>query len=104
MVYIPQVSTVYEGCKPPEIKVASIISDEEILEIGIMQYVLQYCNIVNLYLRPGDFVRTVYPGKAIRFLLLNLLYILEQGSANFWGVRAAFTILRLSAGRKMSTS
>ena len=57
----------YEGCKSPEMIVASIISDEELVETGIMQYVLpsfrppqvewqistckkwnlQYCNIVN---------------------------------------------------------
>ena len=31
---------VYEGCKSPEMIVASIISIEEIAEIGTMQYVL----------------------------------------------------------------
>ena len=39
VIYNPQVSTVYEGCKSPEMFVASIISDEEI-EISIMRYVL----------------------------------------------------------------
>ena len=40
VIYNPQVSTVYESCKSPEMIVASIISDEEIEEIGIVQYVL----------------------------------------------------------------
>ena len=39
VVYNSEVSTVYEGCKSPEMILASIISDEEIVEIGIMQYV-----------------------------------------------------------------
>ena len=38
MIYYPQVSTVHEGCKSPEIKVASIISVKEIVGTEIMRY------------------------------------------------------------------
>ena len=41
MIYNPQVSTVHEGCKSSEINVASIISDEEIVETGIMRMFYQ---------------------------------------------------------------
>ena len=40
VIYKPPVSTMNEGCKSPEMIVASIISDEELVETGIMQYVL----------------------------------------------------------------
>ena len=40
VIYKPKVSTMYEGCKSPEMMVTSIISDEELVETGIMQYVL----------------------------------------------------------------
>ena len=44
--------------------------------------------------------------RATRLLtaFLSRMDLVVQGSANFWGLRAAFTILRLSAGRKISTS
>ena len=40
VIYNPQVSTVHEACKSSEVKVASIICDEEIVETGIMRYVI----------------------------------------------------------------
>ena len=41
MIYNPQVSTVYEGCKSPEMIVASIVRDEEIIEIDIVRCILR---------------------------------------------------------------
>ena len=37
MIYSPQVSTMHESCKSPENVVTSVMSDEEIVEIGIMR-------------------------------------------------------------------